>query len=60
MYLLQNNAADQFTPVSVEFDIFLDPVTPVNTDGNTPLSSLRSGPVLRIVGSNTELVRMYM
>ena len=60
VYLLQNNVADQFTPVSVEFDMSLDPVIPVNTNGNTTLSSLRSGPVLRVVGSNTALVRMYV
>ena len=32
--------------------MFLDPIVSMPTDGNTTLSSLRSGPVLRIIGSN--------
>ena len=58
--LLQDNAADEFTPISVEFFMSLDPVNVPNTDGNTSLSTLSSGPVLRVVGSNRVLVRMYM
>ena len=57
--LLQRDATDLYTSVSVEFIMSLDMPNVSATDGSTvATASLESGPVLRVIGSNSTQVSM--